>query len=351
MTRIDLPRQRRFQRGGPESDAEQKLVELFQNRAQLKKEFDELKAEHDALKERMEEQEESASKSGELSEAVEEFMGDPTNGINVTVYCQLRKLWRICHQDLETLKEDLARKQLEAEQKKHEEAVQQKQGAQLAAIDRSMSAIGAELKAERRSLEELQSSLGQLTGIFNYFARKGLEKKIPAQQVKVEELQARFDDISGKRDEAMAREGTEFGGVSTKGKRMVNLAVLARAQQLYIYFMDHDLASMAASAQDKAATDASYGDYDAARLLSTQIEQKITGMDHAKLLTRDLLKERVQSLKGSAEYASEGQSYPDKDGLDYITRDARSDTALTDRAPIPANVLEKDFWSLSEVLL
>jgi hypothetical protein len=352
MSERRIPRDYRLIRGGPEqSDAEKKLVELFQNRAKLKKQYEELQAEHEALQERLKDVSDAAENSGDLSTAVSEYMGDPVNGMNVVVLCQLRKLWNSAFDDLSSLREDLVSKQTSAEEKKHMEAVRQQQGTKIAAIDRSVQAISSEAKAEARNLEVLLKTLAELTGFWNYFSRERVKARIGPQQAKVDEVNKRLEEIRAKREEAASESGLEFQGISVKGKRMINVALLARAQQLYIYFMDNDLASMAHGSRDKLATEAAYGNGEQVKLLSTQIEQRIAGMDHAKLLSRDLLKERVQGLRQSAEYKTEDQSFPDSSSVDYITRDARSNTSLTDRAPIPANVLEKDMWDLSQLLL
>jgi len=352
MRLVSIPRHPRLIRGGPEqSEAERKLVELFQNRAKLKKQYEELQSEHEALQERLKEVSDAAANSGDLSPAVAEYMGDPINGINVVILCQLRKLWNACNDDLAKMREDLVAKQTSAEEKKHMEAVRQQQGTKLAAIDRSLSAVTSELKAAQREQELTLHTLGELTGFWNYFSRERVKAKIGPQQAKVDSIRKRLEEIRAKRDEAASEAGLEFQGISVKGRRMINVALIARAQQLYIYFMDNDLASMAHSAQTKLATEAAYGNADTARLISTQIEQRVAGMDHAKMLTRDLLKERVQGLRQVVEYKTEEQSVPDNASVEYITRDARSNTSLTDRAPIPANVLEKDMWSLSMLIL
>jgi hypothetical protein len=352
MSERRIPRHMRLVRGGPEqSDAEKKLVELFQNRAKLKKQYEELQTEHEALQERLKDVSDAAANSGDLSPTVADYMGDPIRGLNVVVLCQLRKLWNACLDDLNNLREDLVSKQASAEEKKHMEAVRQQQGTKIAAIDRSVQAISSEAKAEARNLEVLLKTLAELTGFWNYFSRERVKAKIGPQQAKVEEVNKRLADIRAKRDEAASETGLEFQGISVKGKRMINVALLARAQQLYIYFMDNDLAAMAHGSQEKLATEAAYGELDQVQVISTQIEQRVSGMDHAKLLSRDLLKERVQSLRQAAEYKTDEQPFPDSSSLDYITRDARSNTSLTDRAPIPANVLEKDMWSLVSLLL
>jgi hypothetical protein len=352
MTECDLPRHPRFIRGGPEqSDAEKKLVELFQNRAKLKKQYEELQAEHEALQERLQDVANAAETSGDLPPAVAEYMGDPAKGMSVIVLCQMKKLWNTCFDDLDLLREDLVSKQTSAEEKKHMEAVRQQQGTKLQAIDRSMQAISSEAKAEQRNLEVLLQTLAELTGFWNYFSRERVKAKIGPQQAKVGDVNKRLEEIRAKREETASESGLEFQGISIKGKRMINVALLARAQQLYIYFMDNDLASMAHGSQDKVATEADYGNMEQTKLLSTQVEQRLNGMDHAKLLSRDLLKERVQGLRQSAEYQSEDQPYPDNACLEYITRDASGKTSLTDRAPIPANVVEKDMWSLKSLLL
>ena len=82
------------------SGFDDRLVELFRNRAQLKKAHQALQQEFHSLEEKLKNAEASTRRAEERLEAIERLMAKPEAGYNGLVYFQLRSLWRACFDQL-----------------------------------------------------------------------------------------------------------------------------------------------------------------------------------------------------------------------------------------------------------
>src|SRR5277367_2843020 len=99
--------------GGAVSPDEERLMQLFQNRAGLKKAYADLKDEFHLLRDRLKQQE----------------------GATIRVQDQLDALWKTCHQQLSAFATDLTRQQEAREQAKHKAETEAAKNSRLADVD------------------------------------------------------------------------------------------------------------------------------------------------------------------------------------------------------------------------
>jgi hypothetical protein len=97
--------------GGSVSADEERLMQLFQNRAGLKKAYADLKDEFHLLRDRLKQQEGATIRVQEQLDALGELLADPSTGFGALVFFQLRGLWKTCHQQLSAFATDLTRTQ------------------------------------------------------------------------------------------------------------------------------------------------------------------------------------------------------------------------------------------------
>ena len=86
--------------GGSVSADEERLMQLFQNRAGLKKAYADLKDEFHLLRDRLKQQEGATIRVQEQLDALGDLLADPRTGFGALVFYQLRGLWKTCHQQL-----------------------------------------------------------------------------------------------------------------------------------------------------------------------------------------------------------------------------------------------------------
>ena len=103
--------------GKQESAEDQRLVELFRNRAELKKELHELGEERHRLLDRLKLQEGATMRVEEQMAALEQYLGRPEEGYKCLTYFQLRALWRATARRLEQFAAELQRQQKDRERK------------------------------------------------------------------------------------------------------------------------------------------------------------------------------------------------------------------------------------------
>ena len=158
--------------GGSASADEERLMQLFQNRAGLKKAYADLKDEFHLLRDRLKQQEGATIRIQEQMDALGDLLGDPKTGFGALVFFQLRALWKACHQQLSTFATDLTRQQEAREVAKHKADVDAEKNARLADADQRLRAAGADADAQRRHLAEEQQEIGRLTAFWHYFKRR-----------------------------------------------------------------------------------------------------------------------------------------------------------------------------------
>ena len=95
--------------GGSVSADEERLMQLFQNRAGLKKAYADLKDEFHLLRDRLKQQEGATIRVQEQLDALGDLLADPRTGFGALVFFQLRGLWKTCHQQLSGFATDLTR--------------------------------------------------------------------------------------------------------------------------------------------------------------------------------------------------------------------------------------------------
>src|SRR6202041_497651 len=92
--------------GGGTSADEERLMQLFQNRAGLKKAYADLKDEFHLLRDRLKQQEGATIRVQEQLDALGDLLADLRTGFAALVFFQLRTLWKTCHQQLSTFTTD-----------------------------------------------------------------------------------------------------------------------------------------------------------------------------------------------------------------------------------------------------
>ena len=112
-----------FLKGGSESGGvsaeEERLMQLFQNRAGLKKAYADLKDEFHLLRDRLKQQEGATLRVQEQLDALGDLLADPATGFGALVFFQLRGLWKTCHQQLSKFASELTQQQEARETARH----------------------------------------------------------------------------------------------------------------------------------------------------------------------------------------------------------------------------------------
>jgi hypothetical protein len=162
--------------GRAPSVEDERLVALFQNRVELKKELHELDDERHRLLDRLKLQEGSTMRVQEQFDALEQYLGRPDEGYKSLVYYQLRAVWRAGSRRLDQFATELTRQQKDRERSCSSPS---SSATGVAGCRRQRELIEARALADQPAEQELaQQRLVELRGFRNFFRRRSLAEEI-----------------------------------------------------------------------------------------------------------------------------------------------------------------------------
>jgi hypothetical protein len=327
-----------------ESELDEQLVNLFRNRAQLKKAYLELQDQCASLKDQLRNSQASTRRAEERLEAIERLMAKPEAGFSGLVYFQLRSLWRICNEQLQKFSEELRRQQDDRERKRQILRFNEDRGRRLEDLAELVKRIKAESDACSARVREIEEELGRRRGFWNYFRRKELNRELEEATAEHVAARARLEELIDRKLKIESEPWPEFEGLSIEGRRVINIAAIAYAYQLFARLSVNDIARLCKDAVVRPIQDHKYGsEEDCSRLIArvqALAEQVATGKVDAEQLRR-LAKE----IRKHSEFRNPDETVPMANSLD--------DMVLYDEKgrpmPMRTNVLVEEYWDLYDV--
>ncbi len=189
-------------------------MQLFQNRAGLKKAYADLKDEFHLLRDRLKQQEGATIRVQEQLDALGDLLGDPKTGFGALVFFQLRALWKVCHQQLSTFAADLTRQQEAREVAKHKAEADAMKNSRLADVDGRLQTAASEADLQRRHLAAAQQEIGRLTAFWHYFERRRRQKSLESLRAQVVAADAEVGDLHAERSAIEHEAAADFPGIS-----------------------------------------------------------------------------------------------------------------------------------------
>ncbi|HEX3949633.1 MAG TPA: hypothetical protein VHW95_07270 [Steroidobacteraceae bacterium] len=335
--------------GGAASAGEERLMQLFQNRAGLKKAYADLKDEFHLLRDRLKQQEGATIRIQEQMDALGDLLGDPKTGFGALVFFQLRALWKTCHQQLSTFAADLTRQQEAREVAKHKADVDTEKNARLADADLRLRAAGADADQQRRHLAEEQREIGRLTAFWHYFKRRRRLKALDLLRNHVIMADAAVGDLHAERSAIENEAAPEFPGLSLAARRNINLAIISYAELLCEHADAFGLAARAKEAVARRVHEMSFG----ARPECESYMQRVQKAQAAVLNQKQigaLVRAKLERLRATSEYRNAADTVPTADSLSPPVTELDFDKPKQPSANT-WNVLAEDYWDLYTLLL
>lgn len=252
-----------------------KLVDLFRNRAELKKEFAALRNEKYQLQDRVKSQVGSTERVQQKLNHLESLLLDPEWVHNVVVYYQLRRLAFHCEAKLERFAEQLKQQREKRVHSKilvswNEERKQDKVKVETQVGEQRVQVqmIEDRLQAERHKL----MTMG---GITKLFRGRSQTATIDSLQASIAAIQVAERDLLLELERIDHLEPPAHQGIDMATKRSINFMIIAFAQQLYLDYEEDNLVSLAKEARDKSVGAINYGSkFDCDRLLERLIRRR-----------------------------------------------------------------------------
>jgi hypothetical protein len=331
---------------------DERLLQLYWNRAELKKELSRLQDERHKLIEQLNKHEATYVRNTEQLLQLEEFLGNPETGPHGLVYFQLRSLWRASSAKLARFAQQLQQQQADREQRRQLLEFDRARRQQLADFDRRLATARARADAMEAQLKAQETKLEKMRGFWNYARRRRLGEEIAAEREQWDLAVTEVTDLGDDRNALEDKAAPAFEGISIDGRRVVNTAVIAYAQQLVVTLSGGGLAVLAKETTTKRVFDMKYGTREECSRLMMLLREALAIVKNEK---DDLggLKERTDALRAVATYRSDADTVPLTDSIGalpvLVAPVSGLETGNKDKAGV--NVLVDDYWDLYQALL
>ncbi|MFK8016081.1 MAG: hypothetical protein AB8G17_11650 [Gammaproteobacteria bacterium] len=329
-----------------------RLLDLFWNREEKKKRFSQLKTQLDNQGDELKEKDAEIERVKAQKRALEAVLGNTNSAYAALVYYHLRALWDTAHRQLESFCEELLNQQRDRERKKQIMEFNRARERQLASVATTIATVKAEADAARDQLQRSEAELAGMAGLLNFFSRRRLAPQVESQRVAYEAVRARIEELFDQRIKLESQPWPETGELTDEGKRVINLAVIAMAQHLFLHFADNNLGTMARTTTLKQVHEMDYGAREDCEFLMHRIGDAILSMKNDRSFAGPL-RERAKYLRTIAQFREEHDTVPVAGSIGQILTSLPGVNLGNTVAGVPhdVNVMVEDYWNMSKVLL
>jgi len=332
--------------GGPASKKvqDERLLRLYWNRAELKKEFRKLRDENYALSKRLESKDESRQLLQQRIDSLEMLLANPEAGFNAIVFFQLRFVWRTCRAELEKFAAQLLNQQLQRARRAQLMQFNRERAGQVELLRGEIQERREQLQLAAAQRQALEAEVAGLTGFWNHTRRRKRKTTIDELSATVEGLSATMEQLIAEKTALEQAQAPQVDSTSVAARRLINLAVIALAQQLFDYFDEKGLARLAHEAMVKPIEEIKYGHRaDCIRYIE-EIPQAIARRNSEPGLS-DILRRRTAALRQVAQYRSEGDTVPLAESIRAVLQHKLAASGVP-MVGEPINVLASDYWDV-----
>ena len=323
----------------------QKLLELYWNRAELKKEFARMRSEQFELKDRIKEHEGATARLQQKLDHLENLLLDPEWVYNVVAYFQLRGLNLRCQSKLATFAEQLKQQR---EQKQHSQLLDdwnQERHREAEAIEHEIGEQRLQVQLLEDRLQAERHRLATMGGFVKLFRGRSLTRsldklasEIDAAQIAERSLLEHYDDVQN-------RQPPDTQGLDIPTKRLINCMILAFAQQLFLHFHDDELAQLAKDAGDKSVGATNYGGKSSCDAILGLVSKRLNAFD-ALADFADILQQRAKLIAQRAQFRSDDDAVPISRSVATVF-DIRPNG---DVETLDGNLLGENYWNLNTIV-
>lgn len=325
-----------------------RVMHVFQNRVELKQEFIRLRDDRNSLLDKIKKAERETNLVVEEKKDLEKLLSSPETGYNAIVYFQLRALWDECNEQLQRFCEVLKKQQVDRERKREIMEFNREREKRLAQANDQVVKAKAESDALRAEIEKQELEISGKSGMLHFFNRRKLRKDLDNERRKLAEIRAKIEELFSRRVRIESEQWPEFKGISLKGKRAINIAMVAMAQHLYMHFSDQKLGEMARQAMRQRPSESHYGMRQDCEFLMDKIAASVERL-RSQTGFAESLKARADWLRTQAEFKNDNDPVPLAASMAKIstTVGKEHETGLL----LDVNVLADDYWNILSVMV
>lgn len=342
--------QQLFFRRKPAED--ERLLQLFWNRAELKREFARLQRDRDGLSDQLRQQEGATLRWQQRLEQLEGLLADPERAANAAVFFQLRGVWQYCRRRLARLARELGARQQEAELRRETARFEEHRKIALASIDQRLVPLIERRVSIEAELHDVRLQQAKYTRFWQFLARRRYGHAQAVLDAALAGVQSQIERYEKARHEKLRESATPATEIDTGSKRLVNLSVIALAQELVVQLETHHVAQMARDASLRQVNDVRYGDLQVCHQTGQQVARVLRQLDELDDLPV-LVRSRAEYLRRQVEYLRDADTVPIAAScadIPLLLTAGENPVPANDRR-LPVNVLGEEYWEIYSVLL
>lgn len=331
-----------------EREEYRRVMHVFQNRVELKQEYIRLRDDRNSLLDKIKKAQRETRLVNEEKKDLEKLLSSPESGYNVIVYFQLRAIWDECHEQLKNFGEVLKKQQMDRERKREIMEFNRDREKRLSLANDQVVKAKAESDALQAVISEKEQAVSARAGVLHFFNRRKMRKGMDEEKKQLAAIRAKIEELFSRRVKIESEQWPEFKGISLKGKRAINIALVAMAQHLFLHFSDNNLGDMARQAMRQRPSEVHYGMREDCEYLMQKITACVERL-RAQTDFADKLKARADWLRTQAEFKNENDPVPLAASLSRISTTVGKEAAETGLL-LDVNVLADDYWSVLSLM-
>jgi len=334
-----------FGNSGDKGQDSEKLLHLYWNRAELKKQFAGMRKEQFKLKDKIKQQEGATARLQQKLDHLEALLIDPDWVGNAVVFYQLRGLALHCQRKLSKFAEQLKQQR---EQRLHNQlllAWNEERKREGRSIELELAATREFVQRVDRELQSERDRLMSMSGFLKIFRRRAVTAALDNFAKQIDAANEREQSLLQKLDEITVRKPPENQGLDVATKRSINLMILSFAQQLLLLFVDDELAAMAKEASEKSVGAINYGNRTDCEQLLVRIRKRSEMIDRSSDYA-SILQQRAKLIGETALFRSDGDAVPVAGSVSTVFEIA--DDGSVSKTEV--NVLADNYWGIAKIL-
>lgn len=328
----------------PQEDSE-KLLQLYWNRAELKKEFADLRSEKYRLQERIQEQEGATARVQQKLDHIEQLLLDPEWVYNVIIYYQLKHLNLHCQDKLEKFAEQLKQQR---EKREHGRLLQEwndRRAAEAADVEQQIGQLRMQVQMLEDRLQAEQHRLVTMNGFVRLFRRRSVTAALDKLAAEIDAAHKQERELLLELDEIQNREPPDTRGLDVATKRLINYMIMSFAQHMYLHFEPDGLVGLAKEAGDKSLGAINYGGMGDCNAIIERVRKRLAAFEKATDFA-DALKQRAKLIAEKAVFRGDDDAVPISGSIATVFDLSEPGKVKQ----IDANLLGENYWNLSMIV-
>lgn len=286
-----------------------KLVDLFRNRSELKKEFAALRDEKYQLQDRVKERQGAVERVQQKLNHLEALLLDPDWVHNVVVFYQMRRLAAHCENKIARFAEQLKQQREKKSHRKVLKAWNKQRKQESGQVDRQVGELRMRLQLLEDQLQVERHKFMSMGSISKMFHGRSQGSTVEEIEASLAEFHGQEQGLLNELERIETLDPPDCEGLDTAAKRSINFMILSFTQQLYLDYADDNLAGLAKEASDKSVGAVNYGGKADCDELLAVLTRRREEVDQAEDFA-EILKKRAALIAKQAVFRNDDDVVP-----------------------------------------